>query len=327
MWDNFPEEKEFIEDHSNFPLFHFKSPSNSDCTENQSEGRSNSLFQSPQPCEISNGGDKENMESKEEVKNEENKDICDFKKFQSSNGLNLNDNLFIKNYLHEGKVNENGEKNGNNNSENSQNSTDLTLKKRKHFEVHRPQLNDPKKDTKIERYLQAFKKEFSFYLIIQLNNLIQEIFLSEEFKKIEIKLPNSKDFIRIAAIKHNYLFLSFTVQEILCYFTNNKKNNKKNKKINNKNQKENAINIKKIFDYIESHGNAKKFEKIISFLNMTLENAYIDFYKSTIFFRFANEEITLIRDKQFKIVYGFSLLEKYGFLRLLKLFYKDTQQK
>jgi hypothetical protein len=220
-----------------------------------------------------------------------------------------------------------GKKNGNNNSENSQNSTNLTTKKRIYFVVHKPPAKNPKNKTKNEIYLQAFKKEFSFYLIIQLNNLIQEIFLSEEFKKIEIKLPNSKDFIRIAAIKHNYLFLSFTVQEILCYFTNNKKNNKKNKKINNKNQKENAINIKKIFDYIESHGNAKKFEKIISFLNMTLENAYIDFYKSTIFFRFANEEITLIRDKQFKIVYGFSLLEKYGFLRLLKLFYKDTQQK
>ena len=60
---------------------------------------------------------------------------------------------------------------------------------------------------------------------------------------------------------------------------------------------------------------------------MTLENAYIDFYQSTIFFRFAKERITLIHDKQFKRVYGFSLLEKYGFLRMLKLYYKDTQQK
>jgi hypothetical protein len=319
MWNIFPEEEEFLDDHSNSPLFHFKSPSNSDCTENQNEGRSLSLFQSPRPCEISNGGDKENMESKEEIKNEENKDICDFKKFQSSNGLNLNDNLFSKDYLHEGKVNENGEKNGNNNSENSQNSTDSTKKNRKYFEVHKPPAKDTKKNTKIERYLQAFKKEFSFYLIMQLNNLIQEIFLSEVLKKIEIKLPNSKDFTRIADIQHNYLFLSFTVKEILCYYTNNDKNNKY--------QKENVINIKKIFDYIESHGNEKKFEKIISFLNMTLENAYIDFYQSTIFFRFANEEITLIRDKQFKIVYGFSLLEKYGFLRMLKLYYKDTKQK
>ena len=319
MWNNFPEEEEFIEDYSNSPLFHFKSPSNSDCTENKNEERSISLIQSSQPCEISNEGDKDNMESKEEVKNEENKDICIFNNFQSSNGLNLNDNLFNKDYLHEGKVNENGEKNGNNNSENSQNSTDSTKKNRKYFEVHKPPAKDTKKNTKIERYLQAFKKEFSFYLIMQLNNLIQEIILSEVLKKIEIKLPNSKDFTRIADIQHNYLFLSFTVKEILCYYTNNDKNNKY--------QKENVINNKKIFDYIESHGNAKKFEKIISFLNMTLENAYIDFYQSTIFFRFANEEITLIRDKQFKIVYGFSLLEKYGFLRMLKLYYKDTKQK
>ena len=230
MWNIFPEEEEFLDDHSNSPLFHFKSPSNSDCTENKNEERSISLIQSSQPCEISNEGDKDNMESKEELKNEENKDICDFKNFQSSNGLNLNDNLFSKDYLHEGKVNENGEKNGNNNSENSQNSTNLTTKKRIYFVVHKPPAKNPKNKTKNEIYLQAFKKEFSFYLIKQLNYLIQEIFLSEELNKIEIKLPNSEDFIRIAGIKHNYLFLSFTVQEILCYFTNNKKKNKKNNK-------------------------------------------------------------------------------------------------
>jgi hypothetical protein len=227
MWNIFPEEEEFLDDHSNSPLFHLKSPSNSDCTENKNEERSISLIQSSQPCEISNEGDKDNMESKEELKNEENKDICDFKNFQSSNGLNLNDNLFSKDYLHEGKVNENGEKNGNNNSENSQNSTNLTTKKRIYFVVHKPPAKNPKNKTKNEIYLQAFKKEFSFYLIKQLNYLIQEIFLSEELNKIEIKLPNSEDFIRIAGIKHNYLFLSFTVQEILCYFTNNKKKIKK----------------------------------------------------------------------------------------------------
>jgi hypothetical protein len=52
---------------------------------------------------------------------------------------------------------------------------------------------------------------------------------------------------------------------------------------------------------------------------MSLEDAYIYFYNSTIFFQYARDENTLIGDKEFKAIYGFSLLEKYGFIKLLKM--------
>ena len=105
--------------------------------------------------------------------------------------------------------------------------------------------------------------------------------------------------------------------KIFCYYTD--------KNPENKYQKENRINLRKIIDFIESCENKKDFEQIISFLNMNLENAYTKFYESTIFFQFANDETTIERDKIFQKIYGFSLLEKNGFIRMIKLYYKKTQ--
>jgi len=305
MLNNFPYPEQFVIDDSYSPLFGFNSPSDSNYTENQIEGRSLSSFQSPQPSEISNDEHNRNMESGEKENNDENKENkINFKNFQNDNGLTINKNLFREDHLNELKADENMGKNGNNNSENSNNSTNSTLTQKK-------------LSTKIERLIQTFKKNFSNYLKIQINNLIQESLLPENLKKINIKVPNSKDFTSIAAIKDNYRFLSYTVLKILSYYTD------KNQK--NKYQKKNEIDLRKILDYIEICENSKKFEKISSFLEMTLENAYIKFYESGIFFKFANDDETLERDKVFKKIYRFSLLEKYGFLKLIKKYYKGDQ--
>lgn len=305
MLNNFPEPEQFIIDDFNSPLFGFNSPSVSQYTENEIERRSLSSFQPFQPSEISNDGHNGNMESVEKENNDENKeDIANFDKYQNDNGLTMNENLFSKDHLNELKTDENVEKNGNNILRISQDSTNLTLRKRFYI-------------TKVERLLQTFKVNFSTYLKIQINNLIQESLLPGNLKKINIKKPNSKDFTSIAAIKDNYRFLSYTVLEILCYYTD------KNPK--NRNQKKNEIDLRNILDYIKVYENANKFEKIDAFLKMTLENAYIKFYESCIFFKFANDEETLERDKVFKKIYGFSLLEKYGFLRLIKKYYKEDQ--
>ena len=312
MFNNFSEPEEF--DYSYSPLLHFNSSSNSSCIGNQNE--ENSLYKSPQPYEIPNERDKENKESKEEEKKEgkkqEKKDKLDFTKFQSSIGLTTNKSLFFEDHLNEGKSNENGKKNGNNNSENSQKTTNLTSKKRKPLDTP-----EPKKSTKIERLIQTLKKNFSSYLKIEFNNFIQDSLFPKYIKKITIKLPNYKDFTKIAAVQDNYIFLSFTVLKIFCYYTD--------KNPENKYQKENRINLRKIIDFIESCENKRDFEQIISFLNMNLENAYTKFYESTIFFQFANDETTIERDKIFQKIYGFSLLEKNGFIRMIKLYYKKTQ--
>ena len=268
-----------------------------------------------QPNEMPSKRDKENMESGENENNIENKGIIKY--IQSSNGLALNKNLFKEDHINEGRVNDNREIKENPNLENSKNSTNSTLKK-KIFHVSYESNNYKKHSTRIDYLLKAFKTNFSSFIKIKINNLLQASLLPEDLKKLEISTPNSIDFSSNVTIKNNYNFLSFTVQEILCYY---KKNNSRNR-----NQKKNKIVIEKILKYIEDK-NEDNFEKILSFLKMSLEDAYINFYDSTIFFQYARDENTLIGDKEFKAIYGFSLLEKYGFIKLLKMNYKGTKNK
>ena len=321
MFINFPYEMRFKISNSYPPLF-LKSQRpgsflNCFFIEDKSQigSRSLSSLQFPQLNEIPNEKNKKSMESGENENNIENKGIIKY--IQGSKGLAINKNVFNEDHINEGKVNDSREKKENPNFENSKDSPNSTLKK-KIFQVFYESNNHKKHSTRIDYLLKAFKTNFSSFIKIQVNNLFQESLLPEKLKKLEVSTPNSIDFSSNVTIKANYIFLSFTVQEILCYY---KKNNSKNR-----NQKKNKKVIEKILEYIEGK-NADNFEKIISFLKMSLEDAYIYFYNSTIFFQYARDENTLIGDKEFKAIYGFSLLEKYGFIKLVKMNYKGTKYK
>ena len=319
MFNNFPNEMKFIKSNSCPPLIHTSQKPglllNYNYIDEQSQKRSRSLssFQFPQSNEIPSENNKQNMISGENENNIENKGIIKF--IQNSKGLTINKNIFNEDHIIEGKVNDFREKKENPNLENSKNSTNTTLKQKIFHVVY--ESNDNKKHyTRIDYLLKAFKTNFSSFIKIQVNNKLQASLLPEDFKKLEISSPNSIDFSSNVTIKDNYIFLSFTVQEIFCYY---KKNNSRNR-----NQKKNKKVIEKILNYIEGK-NEKKFEKILSFLKMSLEDAYINFYDSIIFFQYARDENTIIGDKEFKAIYGFSLLEKYGFIKLLKTNYKEAK--
>ena len=321
MFNNYPNEKGFMINNSYLPLLPKSqrpvSLLNCNYIENQTEKGSRSLpsLQSPKPNEIPSEKDKENKESGENENNIENKGIIKY--IQSSNGLAINKNIFTEDHINEGKVNDNKEKKENPNLENSKNSTNSTLKK-KIFHVVYESNNYKKHSTRIDYLIKAFKTNFSSFIKMKVNNLFHASLLPENLKKLEISTPNSIDFSSNVTIKDNNIFLSFTVQEILCYY---KKNNSKNR-----NQKKNKKVIEKILKYIEGK-NEDNFEEILSFLKMSLEDAYFNFYDSIIFYQFARDENTLIGDKEFKAIYGFSLLEKYGFIKLLKMNYKGTKYK
>ena len=321
MSNNFPNEMKFMISNSCPPLIHKNQNRglllnyNYIEEQNQKKIRSLSLFLSPQSNEIPIEKDKENMNSGENENNIENKGIINY--IQNSKGLSINKIIFNEDHINEGKVNDFREKKENLNLENSKNSTNTTLKKKIFHVVY--ESNDYKKhSTRIDYLLKGFKTNFSSFIKIQVNNKIQASLLPEDLKKLEISTPNSIDFSSNVTINDNYIFLSFTVQEILCYY---KKNNSRNR-----NQKKNKKVIEKILNYIEGK-DEKNFEEILSFLKMSLEDAYINFYDSTIFFQYARDENTLIGDKEFKAIYGFSLFEKYGFIKLLKMSYKGDKHK
>ncbi len=321
MSNNFCKEIELMIINSCLPLIpksqRHESTLNYNYIEDQSQKGNRSLpsLQSLHPNEIPIEMDKKNIESGENENNIENKGIIKY--IQSSNGLAINKNLFNEDHINEERSNDKREIKENPNLEISKNSTNSSLKK-KIFNVAYESINYKKHSTRIDYLLKAFKKNFSSFIKIQVNNLFQASLLPEELKKLEISTPNSMDFTSNVTIKNNYKFLSFSVQEILCYY---KKNNSRNR-----NQKKNKKVIEKILKYIEDK-NSDNFDKILSFLKMSLEDAYINFYDSIIFFQYARDENTLIGDKEFKAIYGFSLLEKFGFIKLLKMNYKGTKYK
>jgi hypothetical protein len=246
MFINFPYEMRYKISNSYPPLF-LKSQRpgsflNCFFIEDKSQigSRSLSSLQFPQLNEIPNEKNKKSMESGENENNIENKGIIKY--IQGSKGLAINKNVFNEDHINEGKVNDIREKKENPNLENSKNSTNSTLKK-KIFHVFYESNNYKKHSTRIDYLLKTFKTNFSSFIKIQVNNLFQESLLPEDLKKLEISTPNSIDFSSNVTIKANYIFLSFTVQEILCYY---KKNNSKNR-----NQKKNKKVIEKILEYIE----------------------------------------------------------------------------
>ena len=72
-------------------------------------------------------------------------------------------------------------------------------------------------------------------------------------------------------------------------------------------------------NFIENCEDESKYEKISSFFKMSLENAYELFFESDDFKNYTKDSKSIYLDKEFKIQKGFSLLEKNGFLKMIKM--------
>ena len=159
-----------------------------------------------------------------------------------------------------------------------------------------------------------FKRYFSKFLKNYANNLIKNISDKRLF------LPNYQYFTGNPTEKDNYLFLSFSIQEIFGHY---KKGGQKIRyQIKNKELIENILNI------LNNHelGNNVKYKEIQSFFKMNFEKAIELFYNSQDFEKYANDPKTKYLDKKFKAQKGFSLLEPNGFIKMVKQYEKKLKK-
>ena len=158
-----------------------------------------------------------------------------------------------------------------------------------------------------------YQKRFVNFLTKYGDNLIQSIKLpTKKIKKFKLHVPNSS-FISHTKKRDNYKFLSFTVKDIFYYVKTGvdlKKNPLKRK---------NKILNDTILNYIESLDEDEQFEEVKIFFKMTIEEAYKLFEESEDFKKFAMDPKTILLDKEFKNKNDFSLLEKNGFIKYIKM--------
>ena len=167
-------------------------------------------------------------------------------------------------------------------------------------------INTHKKYRK-DGYYKHFKVIFGKYLKNKANKLKNICF--PEYSNNNFSTPNYK-YIGNPKEKDNYNFLSYKVKDILVY---GKDKNKHNRQYNNE----------ILINYIEKNEKKSKdkiaYEKLIVFLNISLEEAFINFYNDKNQFEKINKDkICVFSDAYFKKETGISLLEKNGFLIAMK---------
>ena len=159
-----------------------------------------------------------------------------------------------------------------------------------------------------------FKRYFSKFLKNYANNLIKNISDKRLF------LPNYQSFTGNPTEKDNYLFLSFSIQEIFGHYKKGSQKNRYQEK--NKKLIENILNILNNNEL----GNNVKYKEIQSFFKMDFEKAIELFYNSQDFEKYANDPKTKYLDKEFKAQKGFSLLEPNGFIKMVKQYEKKLKK-
>ena len=120
-------------------------------------------------------------------------------------------------------------------------------------------------------------------------------------------MPNNKAFTSNSNLKKNKAFLPIPIKDI--FSMQNKEG---------QNQEKNALNFSRIFKLRNKAGNLQAYDNLVEYLNKTMEEVIKDYYNSDEFKNFiANEEI-IEYDKAFYKEKKFSILQDYGFLRLIK---------
>ncbi len=157
----------------------------------------------------------------------------------------------------------------------------------------------------------SYKKYFNKFLQRYEKELITKSDLPKKFKKY--KLYSNISFTLNSKKLDNFIFLSFTLREILCYSKGEKSRAAHLIKKNSK-----AINA--ILKFIESTGDEEKYREIENFFKMKLEDAYELYEKSEEYKNYTLDEKVIFFDEQFRVKQGFSLLEKNGFVYAIRNF-------
>ena len=156
-------------------------------------------------------------------------------------------------------------------------------------------------------YFKHFKAIFGKYIKNKLNNLKNRCF--PNFVLNNFSTPNYY-FIGNPKQEDNYNFLSWSIKDILIFRENK---NKYNRQFNNK----------MIILYIEKNGNKSKdkdaYNELINYINCKVEDAFLDFYENkNEFEKICSDKDCIFFDEFFKRETGFSLLEKNGFLKVIR---------
>lgn len=169
------------------------------------------------------------------------------------------------------------------------------------------QLNQKvKKNYRKDAYYKHFKTFFGKYLKNEANKLKNKCF--PEYRKNNFSTPNYS-YIGNPKEKDNYNFLFYKVKDILIYDKNQSKHNR---------QYNNYLIIKYIEENKQKTKDLKCYEQINTFLNISIEKAFINFYNDKKQFEIINrDENCIYFDKYFKENTGISLLEKYGFIKAM----------
>ena len=155
-----------------------------------------------------------------------------------------------------------------------------------------------------DAYYKHFKSLFAQYIknkANRLKNICFPYFNQNNFFAISYKYTgNPKE-------KDNLQFLSFSVKDLLSYG--------KDKKIKNR-----QYYNEQLIQYIEQNKSNSKsniiYMELINFLNDTIENQLINFYQENKTIK--NDSKCLFFDEHFKNETNISLIEKNGYLKILK---------
>ena len=155
-----------------------------------------------------------------------------------------------------------------------------------------------------DAYYKHFKSLFAKYIknkANRLKNICFPYFNQNNFFAISYKYTgNPKE-------KDNLQFLSFSVKDLLSYG--------KDKKIKNR-----QYYNEQLIQYIEQNESNSKnniiYMELINFLNDTIENQLINFYQENKTIK--NDSKCLFFDQHFKSETNISLIEKNGYLKILK---------
>jgi len=209
--------------------------------------------------------------------------------------INFNDKIETNYLIKENRNNENIDNN-------KQIKFILKKENQNNFENNK-KFNMYRKDA----YYKHFKAIFAKYIKNKANKLKNDCFPfydKNNFSAVSYKYTgNPKE-------KDNFMFLSLKIKELLVYG--------KNEKLKNR-QYNNELIIKFIENNEDKAKNKIIYEELINFLNDTVENALINFYKNKEEMKNINKDSKCqLYDQYFKKETGISLLENNGFIELLK---------
>ncbi len=166
-----------------------------------------------------------------------------------------------------------------------------------------------------DAYYKHFKAVFGKYIKNRLNLLKDKCFPS--YSKNKFSTPHYK-YIGNPKEKENYYFLFFTIKDIILYGKDIIRQNR---------QYNNELLIKFIENNEFKCKDKLAYKELIKFLNENVEDAIVNFYDDKKEFEKINKDRKYICfDKYYKRETGISLLEKYGFITVLKNHYMPAKK-